>query len=485
MRHRLLLAIALCSAAHAVAQPRIDLTATPSWKGWTRPGRSTEVDVRVSSDAATLATLDLVAGAQTVRAQLDLQPGRVVRLHIPVASAESLVVDVAPATGATKRLELGIARAESPLLGVSLSTSERVGLEGFHTVALSAADLPRHVAAYASIDALVLDAATLVALEPAQLGALLAHAAACGRIGVVDADDRVNRLLEGAGGCGGQALVHADSVALAMDRLTASLNKSLPSPLPHDGVGVLVPPDHVPWNRVAAALAVYFASAILALVFLPTLPMLVLTPALAAGLILVLLHTMPAPAQLVVWSEAPSGARLARYQAWQRFAGVVRERARVPIPPQMAGAVQACAPSQAIRLDFDTARGQASQAEFDTRLFRQVSLCYSGSFPIARAVAAQTHADGSRTVRNAGSHAWPAGLLLAEGGAHALPALGPGGATTLDATAGLTSRDAVVRTALTRLPANGLAALWELELGGVAAIPVGSQGWLLMSVPSP
>jgi hypothetical protein len=485
VRRRLLLALACCSVAHAAAQPRIELTATPSWKGWSRPDRSTEIDLRVSSDTATHATLEVVAGPQSVRTALELQPGQVQQLHIPVATAETLVVSATPADGRTQRLELGIARSESPLLGVGLATNERAALDGFHTVALGAQDLPRHVSAYASIDALVLDVATLAALDAAQLDALLAHAAGCGRVAVVHADARVRRLLDGAGGCGGQALIMAETPTQAVDRLAASLAASLPAALPPGGMVGHAQPHTVVWNRVALALALYFALAVLAFAFWSSLPVVVLLPAVAAALMLVLLNTMPPPSQLLVWGEAHSGARLARYQAWQDVAGVVRGTVRVPIAPQLAAAVRSCAPAQAMRFDFDAARGQPGRVEFDTRLFSQVSLCYAGSFPFARAMAVDAPAGGVRTVRNTGSHAWPPGLMLADGGVVALPPLGPGAATTIDARTAPQRGDAAVRTAQTRLPASGLAALWELELGGVAALPGGSRGWLLMSVPPP
>jgi len=74
---RLLLGLALCGIAHASPPPRIDLEATPAWKGWVRPGRSTELEIRVGTDAATRATLEVVAGRQTVRSDIELQPGRV------------------------------------------------------------------------------------------------------------------------------------------------------------------------------------------------------------------------------------------------------------------------------------------------------------------------------------------------------------------------------------------------------------------------
>ncbi len=485
MLPRLLLALVLCGAAHAHASPRVELTATPAWQGWTRPGRTTEVEVRVSSDTATRATLAVAAGLRSVHAQIDLQPGRGVRLQVPVPAATVVSASLATADGATQQRELALARSEAPLLGVALASAEAVALDGFHAVALSAQDLPRHASAYTSMDALVLDAATLGALAPAQLGALLAHAAACGRIAVVTTDERVRRVLQGAGGCGGQALLIASSAADARDKLAASLATRLPAALPPGGMGELTRADAAVWNRVAVALAVYLAAALLAFAFVPSWPVIAFVPALASVAVPLLLQAMPAPAPLRVWSESESGATVARYQAWQRFVGVARAHARVPISPQLAASVQPCSADQALRLDFDAARGDARFAEFDTRLFHQVSLCYAGSFPIARAITTQALPEGARRVGNSGTTAWPAGVVLAEGLAHELPALAPGAATVIDARRAPPRRDAAVRMALTRMPADAAAALWELDLGGVADAPAGSQGWLLMTAVGP
>ena len=108
----------------AIAQPRIDLTATPAWNGWTRPGRATEVDIRVSADTATRATLDVEAGRQVVRANLDLEPGRIVRLQVPIESAEEVAVSVGSPAAPPQRREVRIAHSESPLLGVGLVTGD-------------------------------------------------------------------------------------------------------------------------------------------------------------------------------------------------------------------------------------------------------------------------------------------------------------------------------------------------------------------------
>ena len=104
---------------------------------------------------------------------------------------------------------------------------------------------------------------------------------------------------------------------------------------------------------------------------------------------------------------------------------------------------------------------------------------------MARAIAIEARADGLRDVRNVGTMAWPAGVLLAGGLVHDLPALGPGARTTVGAKSRRPLRDAVLRTAMTRTRPDGVAALWELDLGGVADVPVESRGWLLVSVAPP
>ena len=487
LRHLVLLGLALCGLAQADPPPRLELVATPAWKGWTRPGRSTEIDLRLSSDAATRATLDVVAGGTSVHADLDLVPGRVVRLQVPVPAAQRVRVGAAglPVEAAPSGRELALSESESPLLGVALATDAVVGLEGFHSVALAAADLPHNASAFSSIDALMLDATTLAALDAQQLDALLTHAASCGRIVVLDADARVRRLLDAAGGCGGQALMTAASVGEAVEKLAHSLAARLPAALPAAGVAAAARPDHALWSRVALGIGLYFVAAILALAWAPSGPVLVLGPALAALAALGLMHALQPSAQLVVWSEGESGAQVSRYLAWQRVIGPARGHARIPLPAQLAPSVQACTPGQPLHLGFDANRGRAAFAEFDTRLFSQLSLCYAGSFPMSRVIAIDSMSESTIVVRNAGATAWPAGRLLSGELLHDLPALKPGATATLGAGAERSPEDAVARMARARAPVDGAAALWQLDLGGVTDLPADAQGWLLVTAAPP
>ena len=484
MLRRLLLpgGLALCGIAEVIAQSRIDLAATPAWNGWARPGRATEVDIRLATDAPARASLDVKAGRQVVHADLDLVPGRVVRLHVPVSSADMVAVSAGSSTIEPQRRDVSVAQSESPLLGVALATEDLVQIEGFHTVALAADALPRNPSAYSSIDALILDAPTLGALDQRQLGALLAHAADCGRIVLVNVDPGVRRVLEGAGGCGGHALMSAASPTDAIATLKSSLAVSNVPATPLPEIGEFARSGHVTWNRVLIALAAYFAAAGLGVMFFSSLPMLLLMPMVATMAILAMLHSVRPPPELVVWSEGESGAQVARYQAWQQFPGLVRGHARVPVLQDLASA-RSCEPTLPMRFDFDASRGRATIAEFDTRLFQQISLCYSGRFPLDRAIAIEARQGGLLNVRNAGRVAWPNGVLLAGGLVHDLPALSPGASTIIRVHTGKPLRDALMRTAMARTRVDGAAALWELEPGGMAGAQVEANGWLLVSIP--
>jgi hypothetical protein len=475
-----LLALALSATPVAGAAPQVELT--PAWAGWSRPGRMTEVAVRVRADAAARGAIEIAAGAQSARTPVSLAAGESLQLEVPVASAESLEVtidiDGAPRESRTQVLSL----SESPLLGVGLASGGSARMEGFHAVPLVPADLPRVAAAYQSMDALVLDAATLRALDPRQLGALIGHAAACGRIALVAPDGGAWRVLEGAAGCGARMLVSGESVAEVLVRLQDSLAvpaATLPSA---SDLAALLRPEPTAWPRIVAALVAFFGVAALAVTFTAAPVVLLLVPLLASAILAALLHAWEPRPRLVVWAEAEPSARVAQYQAWQAMSGTARRRLDVPVLAGL-GAPRACDRQRRMQLAVDPARGQPVTASFDSRLFEPVALCYSGNFPVMRAVSV-TPLDGERLeVRNRGTLAWPAGRFLARGSVQDLPALDPGATTTLSLVEGRPPADAATRAALTRTPFDGYALLWSLQLDTVADAPAGAAAWLLVPVP--
>jgi hypothetical protein len=477
-----LLALALSAAPAAGAAPQVELTA--AWAGWSRPGRVTEVGVRVRADAATRGTLEIVAGPQSVRTPVNLAAGETLQLEVPVTSAATLDVTIdlegAPPESRAQALSL----SESPLLGVGLASGETARLAGFHAVPLVPADLPRGAAAYASVDALVLDAATLRALEPRQLGALIGHAAACGRIALVAPDPGAWRVLEGAAGCGARTLVSGESVAEALMRLEDSLAVPASAPPSTSDLAALLRPEATAWPRIVAVLATFFGIAALAVTFTASPTVLLLVPVLASVVLAALLHAWQPRPRLVVWAEAEPSARVAQYQAWQSTSGTARGRLEVPVLAGL-GPPRSCDPRRRVRIALDAHRGQPVHAAFESRLFEPVALCYSGNFPVMRAVSITPLEGGRLEVRNDGTLAWPAGLLASGATVHDLPALDPGASTTLRVDRGRPPLDAAARAALARTPHGGYALLWPLQLDTVPDAPADASAWLLVPVAEP
>jgi hypothetical protein len=479
------LALALCGIAEAAAQPRIELTLAPAWDGWSRPGRVTEVDVRLQADAVARGTLQIVSGRETVRAPLELQAGRTLRLHVPVATTDRLDVSLRLDETSPTLRTIRIAQSESPLLGLGMASGDGARLDGFHSIALGPDDLPRNAAAYSSVDALVLDTPTLAALDQRQLGALLAYTAACGHLALVSPDPGARRVLEGAAGCGGAMLIGAASLAEAAARLQASLAEPpAQPPVSMAGLGDLVQPDLSLWHRVLMILVVYLGAAALAVTFSASARVFLFVSLLATACAWGAMRLAEPVSHLVVWAESGPSARTAQYQAWHRFTGGMGGSVRVPLLAQL-GAARSCNRNRAARFEFDVNRGRLVAAEFDTRLFQPLALCYSGNFPVMRDVSVAARPGDALDIRNAGSLAWPAGTLAANGLVYAVPALGPGETATLSAAAGQPPPDAAARAALSRTPYDGYAALWPLELGSVADAPIDSAAWLLVTIPPP
>jgi hypothetical protein len=136
-------------------------------------------------------------------------------------------------------------------------------------------------------------------------------------------------------------------------------------------------------------------------------------------------------------------------------------------------------------LDFDAAEERTTAMAFDARLFMQATLCYSGSFAMARSMAVGADGD-DREVRNTGPNAWPAGRFVDQGRVHELAPQAAGASTTLASGIGRPAADGAERTAVARVPPVAAAVLWPLDLRGVAALPQRAEGWLLLSAePGP
>jgi hypothetical protein len=481
LRAAQLIVLALFAACEAFAQPQLDLTATPAWNGWSRAGRTTEVAVRVRSAERVRARLTVRGGAQSVSSDLDLEPGRAVRLNMPIASAQAITVTGEIREKPLLKHELRIAQSEAPLLALAMATGETVDVEGLHTIAIEPEGLPRNGSAFSSIDALIVDGRALRTLDSAQLDALIAHIAACGRTVLVNAESAARGVFEDAAGCGGRLLMTATSLSQAAAALKASLADASAAWRESSGARDLARMDDSSWYRVLVLLAASFGIVLAVLSFSSSIIAFVTAPLVATAVLWACLNTVEAVSRVALWGEAESGGRVARYDAREQVRSLSRKPIQVPVLARY-GSMQPCDPNQPVRLNFDAARGLTTSAGFDGRLFQSVSLCYSGTFPLARSIVLDATTDSTVTVRNGGRVAWPSGLLITQREAYWLPALGPGDRATLSTRADHAPSGPAVRTALARKPTEGVAALRPLDPSPIAESAVRTTAWVLVSV---
>jgi hypothetical protein len=472
--------LGLLAAAGLAAQAAgaLELEIVPSWQGWSRPGRTTEVELRLAGTGDAIVTIG--AGGQRITTTVSLDASHPARLRVPVPAASVVTVDAAPATGPAVRELVALSLAEAPLLAwVGAGVGTRVPA-GFQRLALDPAALPGTVAGYGSIDTLVIDAAALAALDDDQWNALLGYVASCGRTVLVGAATEAARLFASAAGCSGRAIGFAADSDAAVTLLDELLRQGLPEPVDARSLGVLADTDLAPWHRVVGTLAACAALLLLGAVFLPALAIHVALAGAAAIGAAWFVQSRPADAQLVIWAEAGPGDRLARYQALQQTSLVRRGDAAVTLPAELA-TPHACRDLPGATWHWSARERRYESLAVASRLFGRVPVCFAGHFPVARTVQWRDVDAASIAVRNSGPSSWPAGTLAWRRELLPLPAVAPGEEFVATSAAAPRPRTAAERQALARTAPDAAAMLWPLDARLVKQAPERSQAWLLVT----
>lgn len=476
------LALAAWAGAATAAEPA--LRAELAWDGWSRSGRSTELAVEIDAAQEGVAELELSAGTQTLRTALALRAGESRRLHLPVASHPTVQLRLRHA-GALLTRELRIAESEQPLLARVLTpgAAAEPALAGFHALDLAAGRLPTRADSYSSIDLLLVDAAQVRALAMPQLEALLAHFARCGRGVLVGLDAAQRAVFERAAGCGARRLGFADDPATGTALLEALLEAEAGPPLATGELRLLQGADLRAWRFVFLLLIAYFAAALAVLGLRRHRTAGAALALLAVPLAAAAIELRDDPPRLLVWAEADSGDRIARYAA--RLQGAGLQRGPLPVvPPESMATTRLCDPQRPAEWQWDAETGRASSVASGGSLFAPPSLCHTGHFPLTRTAQASVLGNDVVELVNPGPAAWPDGVLLWQGRRYAVPPLAAGQRTRLRAAAGEAPRNALERAASTRAPFEGQALLWPLDLRGATAVPADASAWLLLRLPA-
>jgi hypothetical protein len=470
------------AAPAAAAEPALHVES--AWDGWSRSGRSTELAVEIEAAQDGPAEFELIAGSQTLLTSLALRAGETRLLHLPVASHPTVQLRLRH-RGVLVEKELRIAESEQPLLArvFSPGAAPPPALAGFHAIDLAANRLPTRADSYSSIDLLLVDAEQVRALAVPRLEALLAHLARCGRAVLVGLDTAQRAVFERAAGCGARRLGFADDLAGSAAALEALLAVEAGLPPATSELALLQGADLRAWRFVLLLVIAYIGAALAVLTLRRQREAGVALALLAAPLAVAATQLREDPPRLLVWAEADSGDRIARYAARLQGAGLQRGPLAV-VPPERMAATRLCDPDRPAQWHWDAEADRATRVASGRSLFAPPSLCHSGHFPLTRVAQSRVLGDEVLELVNPGPAAWPDGVLLWQGRRHAVPPLAAGERTRLRASEGEAPRSALERAASTRAPFEGQALLWPLDLRGASGVPADASAWLLLRLPA-
>lgn len=219
------LLLALVAGASAAEPAGSGIELLPAWHGYQRPYRVSELAVAFSTRQAARVQVTLRRGRVTVHHDTTLTPGHSHRINLPLPSAAGDDVHVVVNGGPEQLLRMHRVPGGRPLLAALLpgAADPAPTIDGAVVVPVAADALPRHRQAYDAIDALVLDESGFLALEPAQLQALLDYLADCGPVVLATANPQLLQQFEAAAGCQGRWSRSADDLRAAVDTIPAWL----------------------------------------------------------------------------------------------------------------------------------------------------------------------------------------------------------------------------------------------------------------------
>jgi hypothetical protein len=417
--------------ASSAAGAGLDVEAQPAWAGLARAGRWSEVLVRVVSRRGGELALELAGGEVRSLLSTRVEAGEPTLLRLPArpGSAGGLRLVVRGPGGALEERHLSLVRSAPDQKVVAwVGTSARAPGKpppGQIAAAPDPGTLPVHPRAYETVDALVIDAAALAALETDQLRAFEAHLASCGRVLILGSSAAALAHGRHRAGCGGEFF--RASAGGSVEEALRTLLARHPRPLPSPGeLAALAAGAHRPnaEGALVAFFTLYAASLLVGGTVLRRPAGLVALPVAASALLLLSFGASRPEVSMSVWSEAASGAGQVRFSALLRVDGMAPGGQVIELPrdadlpellPSGAGLTLHLPPDDAGRL----------RAELPTRLLSAEALLVQGSARNTLPLLIEGRGGDAR-VRNPGREPAGPGYLLRGAQTYLLPRLEPG-----------------------------------------------------------
>lgn len=375
------------------------------------------------------------------------------RVELPastVAGRRDLYLPLLPETRDAATLRVGEEVSSAPRLRaiaagdwIAAPTADALNAIVEGPTPVAASTLPRIASAYRHIRSLAIDGGSLARLDDRQLRALLAFAASCGTLVLVDVPPDAARLFGEQAACAQRHVHRLTTVSTnqLVDAYRAALAQA-PGPLPeHQRLERLLPPADLPL-RLAVLLLCGFVLVLLALQAARVRPVLPFAFCVLASVLAAALFSARDPAQFVLtWAESTGDEQRARYAGIERQVGAARGSVRVSAATLATDVVNVIGDELVLRWD---AQPEARAFSWRSALFRDLKLHRAGAVTIPLTLRAQA-GDDYVTVCNTGPTGTAAAYLRWDRTTWAVPPLAAGEHWTTASAVPVTEADAPLR----------------------------------------
>lgn len=416
-----------------IAAPSLQMEVQPDWEGWMRPDAATGIGIRLIAQQAGPVELSLPGQQPAIRLNVQLEAKRPHSLWLPVYPQTDKPLRVKARFGGEPPVQqdlwFQVRPSASLVVAVMANDIDEQALpvhKDLLVVRPGIDSLPRSSAAYAVVDALVLDHSVPAQLDNLQRQSLRAYVQDCGRLLLVGSSSPWLDALRDEAGCQGRFIAYLEPARHVPERLQHLLDTKPPA-LPAAGnlrALLAEQPSTTPWLPLTAFVLFYFVGLLLLARDLRK-PGWLLLPPLAASLLSLLVWSKPsAERHLVSWAEMQSGDAAARFHALLQVQGTGSGTSITTLPPEL-GIPRVLSGSFPVEFRQDSQAPDDGRLAVDTHLLSRHEFLLHGTAPLPPALQLVPTAQGP-LLSNRGTVPTQAGILGWRGERYAVPALRPG-----------------------------------------------------------
>lgn len=427
--------LAWVSISVAKADAPLQIDDTPAWNGYYRPGKSTEIGVRLISQRSGVVNVKAGKLLQTVEleggipkfAWLPLLPDNsaTVLLHADWQDNPGSPIEKSVSLTASKIANIALVTEGLTIQDRQVITQQLHHTDKDNFFSISSRTLPHYDPGYDSVDIIIIHYLGLKNLDEQQIQALSRYLTQCGKTIALEFPETVYSKLKKIAGCNGNFLVTASYSFEFTDQIKNLINQN-PDPLPELSALSDVLPErgiYTPYTLLLGFCFGYLLVVIMIIAINKHKYTFYIVPLLATVITIAIWYRQQPERYLISWLQMDSQHSSARYSAFLAMRGTGGWRETNNLPTAAVLSEAAAISEQALHFNG----GQPDVIATDTHfsLFSGAEWYWQSSLEIDAPLKLKIE-NQQPIVTNKGQQTLQAGLLKWKGEIYPLPALQSG-----------------------------------------------------------